>query len=145
MKGKSVKFTFLMEAVVCISLAGYYLLFGGAMAHTTCEDETHPWYHGSQQQLTVLRAGSSITPHIAIARTFSHRPSFVSRLNDDRIKHNGSTPGYLYVVDEAITRDDIAPHSHPINRDGWEWLTKRDLQPAAHRTDVCGRLRTAHR
>ena len=98
------------------------------MAHTTCGDETHLWYHGSQQQLTMLHAGSSITPHIAIARVFSHRPSLVSQLDDGRIQHDGSTPGYLYVVDETITPDDMYPHPHPINSGKWEWLTRRELR-----------------
>ena len=96
--------------------------------HTTCWDEPHSWFHGSQQRLTVLRAGSSITPHIAIAQIFSHRPSLVSQLSDGRIKHDGSTPGYLYVVDETITQDDMYPHPHPINTSNWEWLTRRTLR-----------------
>lgn len=91
-------------------------------------DEEHPWFHGSQQRLSSLRAGSSITQQIAIARVFSHRPSLVSQLGDGWIKHDGSTPGYLYVVDEAITRDDLYPHPHPINSSKWEWLTRRDLR-----------------
>lgn len=39
----------------------------------TVSDLAHlPWYHGSQQPLTVLRVGSAITPNLAIARVFSH-------------------------------------------------------------------------
>ena len=34
-----------------------------------------PWYHGSQQELTLLRVGSSITQDREIARIFSHRPT----------------------------------------------------------------------
>ena len=62
-------------------------------------------YHGSQQKLTELRAGSSITQNRDLAKAFSHRPSIVSRsypdesLSDDcNVKHNGVTPGYLYTV-----------------------------------------------
>ncbi|GLV54119.1 hypothetical protein KDH_09680 [Dictyobacter sp. S3.2.2.5] len=38
-------------------------------------DYRRTWYHGSQQELTTLRIGSSITQEKAIARVFSHRPS----------------------------------------------------------------------
>ena len=92
-------------------------------------------YHGSQQKLTELRAGSSITQNRDLAKAFSHRPSLVSMscpdefLPDDcNVKHDGVTPGYLYTVSEAICRDDIYPHPHPANVDGWEWLTRRELK-----------------
>lgn len=98
------------------------------MTDMTCSGEAHQWFHGSQQRITVLRAGSSITQEIAIARIFSHRPSLVSQFGDGRIKHDGSTPGYLYIVDEPITQDDMYPHPHPINSSKWEWLTRRELR-----------------
>ena len=91
-------------------------------------DAGHPWFHGSQQRLVSLCAGSSITQQIAIARAFSHRPTVVSLFNDGRVKHDGSLPGYLYVVDAAITPDDVYPHPHPINASKWEWLTRHDLR-----------------
>jgi hypothetical protein len=90
-----------------------------------------PWYHGSQQQLSVLRPGSSITQNRTIARAFSHRPSAVSQeIVDGRlvVKHNGTTPGYLYEVIDEIGPDDIYPHPHPINETEWEWLTRRELR-----------------
>ena len=98
------------------------------MVDTSYDAETHFWFHGSQQPLTVLRADSSITAYVAIARVFSHRPSLVSQLGDGRIKHDGSTPGYLYAIDEAITQDDVYPHPHPLNSSKWEWLTRRELR-----------------
>ena len=98
-------------------------------------DYSQTWYHGSQQALTDLRVGSSITQIRHLAKAFSHRPSLVSRscpdefLSDDyRVKHDGVTPGYLYIVSEAIGPEDIYPHPHPVNADGWEWLTRRILK-----------------
>ena len=38
-------------------------------------DYTLRWYHGSQQELTKLRVGSSITQNRNVAKAFSHRPS----------------------------------------------------------------------
>ena len=63
-------------------------------------DFSLPWYHGSQEQLTKLRAGSSNTQNRDLAKAFSHRPSLVSM--SDRgdgevspetflVRHNGET------------------------------------------------------
>ena len=57
------------------------------------------WYHGSQQRLTRLRAGSSITQNRPVAKAFS-RPSLVSMSASEEgkewsVRHNGATPGYL--------------------------------------------------
>ncbi len=90
-------------------------------------DYNLPWYHGSQQVLTILRVGSSISQDRDIARIFSHRPALVSIADDGTRKHNGTTSGYLYCITEAIRAEDVEPHPHPINTGKWEWLTKRDL------------------
>lgn len=87
-----------------------------------------PWYHGSQQELTTLRVGSSITQDREIARVFSHRPSISTLEDDGTHKHNGTAPGYLHLVDEPITAADVEPHPHPINASKWEWLTKRAIK-----------------
>ena len=87
-----------------------------------------PWYHGSQQALTTLRAGSSITQNCAIARVFSYRPALFSVEDDGSFKHNGTVQGYLYNVDEEIKPEDVYPHPHPINASKWEWLTRRELK-----------------
>ncbi len=87
-----------------------------------------PWYHGSQQELTVLRIGSSITQDRDIARVFSHQPTISTVEDDGTHRHNGTTPGYLHIVDEPITADDVEPHPHPINTSKWEWLTKREIK-----------------
>ncbi len=87
-----------------------------------------PWYHGSQQELTVLRVGSSITHDRDIASVFSHRPSISTVEDDGTHKHNGTAPGYLHIIDEPITAADVEPHPHPINASKWEWLTKREIK-----------------
>ena len=98
-------------------------------------DYSLTWYHGSQQELTKLQVGSSITQNRKVAKAFSHRPSLVSMSDEGeslsdklRIKHNGVTPGYLYTVSDDIGPDDVYPHPHPANADGWEWLTNRELK-----------------
>lgn len=91
-------------------------------------DYSKPWYHGSQQRLTVLRSGSSISQNRTIARFFSHRPPILSQHDDGAIKHNGTTPGFLFVIDEEIRAEDVYPHPHPINASHWEWLTTRELK-----------------
>lgn len=98
-------------------------------------DLSRTWYHGSQQALTELRVGGSITQIRDLAKAFSHRPSLVSisdrdeSLSDDcRVKHDGVTPGFLHTVSEEIGPEDIYPHPHPANADGWEWLTRRELK-----------------
>lgn len=89
---------------------------------------TLPWYHGSQQELTVLRVGSSITQNRDIARIFSHRPSILSMEDDGTFHHSGTVYGYLYLLDEAISPADVYPHPHPINASKWEWLTTRAVK-----------------
>lgn len=89
---------------------------------------TLPWYHGSQQPLTTLRIGSSISQNRDIARLFSHRPVLLSMEDDGTFKHNGTAQGYLYRIDEEIKPEDVYPHPHPINASKWEWLTKRELK-----------------
>jgi hypothetical protein len=86
------------------------------------------WYHGSQQELTALRVGSSITQDRDIARIFSHRPGISTVEDDGTHKHNGTASGYLHIVDEPLTADDVESHPHPINATKWEWLTKREVK-----------------
>ena len=87
-----------------------------------------PWYHGSQQPLTLLRVDSSITQDRDVARVFSHRPELFSFEEDGTFKHNGVVQGYLYIIDEPICADDVYPHPHPINKEKWEWLTRREIK-----------------
>src|SRR5215213_5671300 len=88
-------------------------------------DRARPWYHGSDQHLTTLRIGSSITQNRDLARVFSHKPSLVGQSASGQIQHNGQQPGFLYQIAEAVIADDIYPHPHPVNASRWEWLTTR--------------------
>ncbi len=85
------------------------------------------WYHGSPHRLTVLRAGSTVTPDAQLARVFSHKPTLVSIGDDGTIRHDGSAPGYLYRVAEVVRRADLCPHPCSTMGQGMEWLTTRDL------------------
>ena len=91
-------------------------------------DYTLTWYHGSQQKLTTLRAGSSITQNRNVAKAFSHRPSLLTQSGGGTVKHDGVTPGYLYTVIDQIGPNDVRPHPHPVNVTRWEWLTNRELK-----------------
>ena len=89
---------------------------------------TLTWYHGSQQELTKLRVGSSITQNRNVAKAFSHRPSLLTQSEGGTVKHDGVTPGYLYTVADEINSDDVRPHPHPVNATRWEWLINRELK-----------------
>ncbi len=91
-------------------------------------DYTLTWYHGSQQELTTLRVGSSITQDKTVAKAFSHRPSLLTMSEGGTVKHDGVTSGYLYTVVDEIGPDDVHPHPHPVNATRWEWLTNRELK-----------------
>ena len=88
--------------------------------------DTQPWYHGTQQELSVIRAGSSITQDRSIAKVFSHRPTLVSF--GLHLKHDGCAVGFLHLVDEEIGQEDVYRHPRQANQGGWEWVTTRDLQ-----------------
>ena len=80
-----------------------------------------------------LRARSSITQNRDVAKAFSHRPSLMSMSQSEAgetwsVRHDGVTPGYLYVVAEEIGSGDARPHPHPVNVSRWEWLTNRDME-----------------
>lgn len=89
---------------------------------------TLTWYHGSQQKLTILRVGSSITQNRNVAKGFSHSPSLLTQSEGGTVKHDGVIPGYLYTVADEIGPDDVYPHPHPVNATRWEWLTNRALK-----------------
>ncbi len=91
-------------------------------------DYTLTWYHGSQQELTTLRVGSSITQNRNVAKGFSHSPSLLTQSEGGTVKHDGATPGYLYTVADEIGPDDVHPHPHPVNATRWEWVTNRELK-----------------
>ena len=90
--------------------------------------EAELWYHGSPHQLSLLRAGSTITQDRKLAEVFSHKPTLVSMEDDGRIRHNGMATGYLYVIDETVRSDDVEPHPRTTMAPGNEWLTRRPLR-----------------
>ena len=91
-------------------------------------DYAESWYHGSPLELTVLRVGSTITQKRDLARVFSHKPPIVSIEDDGSLKHNGTQPGYLYVIDEVVQPGDVTPHPRTTMGPGDEWLTERELR-----------------
>ncbi len=97
---------------------------------------TLPWYHGSPYQIETLLPGSTITQDKDLARVFSHKPQIAS-LEDDpallargipRLRHNGTLPGLLYIIDEPIDPQDVYPHPQSSMPPGLEWLTRRALR-----------------
>jgi ribosomal protein S18 acetylase RimI-like enzyme len=95
-------------------------------------DYGRTWYHGSPFELTVLRAGSTVTPNQHLAEVFSHKPALVciadGAADDGSLQHNGAQPGLLYVVDEPVGTADVYPHPRTTMPPGFEWLTARDLK-----------------
>lgn len=87
-----------------------------------------PWYHGSPLELTVLRAGSTVTQDRDLARIFSHKPSLVVITDEGDIRHSGNEPGFLYLLDEVVGSEDVDPHPTTTMRPGDEWLTRREFR-----------------
>ena len=86
------------------------------------------WYHGSPFELTTIREGSTITQDGDLARIFSHKPTLVSVSDGGKIKHNGTTSGFLYFISEDVQLDDVYPHPASSMEEGKEWLTTRELR-----------------
>jgi hypothetical protein len=91
------------------------------------------WFHGSPRVLDVLATGSTVTRSRVVAEAFSHKPTCVG-LSEEAggglgVCHNGRTPGYLYVLEDEVTEDDVFPHPRSAYKPGgMEWLTKRPLR-----------------
>lgn len=90
-------------------------------------DHSTPWYHGSPLRIDILRAGSTITQNLDLARIFSHKPIVVSVDEEEGIKHNGQKPGFLYRIGEKMSPADVRPHPRSIMDPGAEWFTTRPL------------------
>jgi len=87
------------------------------------------WYHGSNEKFEILRAGSTITQWQELAEAFSHKPSGLGYDDEGNIEHNGTEPGYLYVIDEQIrVGEDIYQHPRTTMDLNAEFLTKRELK-----------------
>ena len=87
-----------------------------------------PWFHGSPVELRSLHAGSTITQNRALARAFSHKPTFVTVSDAGEIRHNGTQLDYLYLVAENVRAGDVTPHPGTTMMRGEEWLTTRELR-----------------
>ena len=74
-------------------------------------DSQQAWYHGLPLQLIVLCQGSTITQKRELARIFSHKPTLVQVDDDGLIKHNGTRPGFLFIIAEDVQPGDIIPHA----------------------------------
>jgi len=86
-----------------------------------------PWFHGSPAQISVLRQGSTITQDRHLAQIFSHKPTIASVEDDGSIRHNGVLPGFLYLIVEPVSLEDIVPVPRSSMEAGKEWLTLREL------------------
>ena len=91
-------------------------------------DFKQSWYHGSPLELSILRTGSTITQKRELARIFSHKLTIVSIFDDGQIKHNGTASGYLYIITDEISSEDVIPHPQTTMSEGDEWLTTRELR-----------------
>jgi hypothetical protein len=85
------------------------------------------WYHGSPLKLTILRKASTITQKRELARIFSHKPTLVSVADNGQIKHDGTMPGYLYIIVDKVQPKDVVSYPHTTMGVGDEWLTTREL------------------
>lgn len=91
-------------------------------------DYSKPWFHGSPMLLNELLVGSTITQDRELARIFSHKPSIVAFDENGTRLHNGKLCGYIYVIDEEITSEDVYPHPATTMNPGEEWLIQRGLK-----------------
>jgi hypothetical protein len=84
------------------------------------------WYHGSPEELTILRKGSWVTQFKELAKAFSHRPPLIKFVDDaDNVRHNGRFPGFLYAVAERVGPKDV---TYLPDTAQTHWQTNRDLR-----------------
>lgn len=93
------------------------------------------WYHGSPAKLTLLKAGSSITPFSEIAKAYSHKPKHLelSVLEDTEnelihveVIHDGTKPGFIYQV--MITEiNEMKKPEENLGPLGEEMVTTQDV------------------
>lgn len=92
-------------------------------------DPAKPWYHGSPQKLTTLRAGSTVTQDRELARIFSHKPALVvGEETNKRWRHTGAfTKGFLHRIVGPVAKNDIEPVPGSRIAPGLEWNTRREF------------------
>ena len=87
------------------------------------------WYHGSNVIFSELREGSTITQWRELAEAFSHQPKWLCCEDDGSITHNGTEPGFLFIIDEPVEAGkDVCPHPRTTLPPNAEFLTKRPLK-----------------
>ena len=92
-------------------------------------DYSKTWFHGSPERLHSLRPGASITQNRRLAEAFSHKPSFTSISDDGSVRHDGVHQGWLHIVDEPVTAEDVRPYPPGESLPpGDEWLARRKLR-----------------
>ena len=94
----------------------------------TVTDRTRgPWFHGSPEELSTLRAGSWVTPFKEFAKAFSHKPTRISAFGEDMsiVRHDGRIAGFLYVVAESLADKDL---EELAGTEQTHWETKRVLK-----------------
>ena len=93
------------------------------------------WFHGSPIKLRNLKAGSSITPFMEIAKAYSHKPERLelSVVEDTvrnqihvEVKHDGRRPGFIYQVMIADLKELRKPDEN-LGPLGEEMVTTREM------------------
>lgn len=105
-----------------------------------------PWYHGSPEKLTKLKAGSTITQRFDIARIFSHKPAVVVG-SGKKWKHTGPfTKGFVYRLLGSVSENDIEAVPNSTMSPGDEWNTNRvyELELISETTVDQAELLTKH-
>ena len=71
--------------------------------------------------------GSWVTPFREFAKAFSHKPTRVTASGDDltKVRHDGKIAGFLYVVAEPLTDQDL---EELPGADQTHWKIKRVLE-----------------
>ena len=78
------------------------------------------------QRLTMLRQDSWVTQLEELAKAFAHQPSLLSFGEDDqRVKHNGQEPGFLYQVSEIVGPEEVCDLSHTAQT---HWQAQRAIR-----------------
>ncbi|MBC79406.1 MAG: hypothetical protein CMQ33_01060 [Gammaproteobacteria bacterium] len=63
-----------------------------------------------------------------LAEVFGRKPTIVSLEDYSEIRHEGTSAGFLYIIDEHLSPADVNPHSNSSMKRGLEWVTNRPLK-----------------
>ena len=76
------------------------------------------WFHGFPVETVELRRGSTITPDRVLAEVFGRKPNIASLEDYSEIRHEGTSAGFLYIIDEHLSPADMNPHSNSSMKRG---------------------------